>query len=301
MNQIESLYRLKRLYVFTGELQLTTALHLGGGDPAFSVADSPVMRRADGLPFIPGSSIKGAFRATVEKFAATLGLLNMHLDALDNQSDWQRRFAERRQGERDDRGQEIHGGRPWTDEQTIEHVRAEWPATAALFGTPYTASHILFQDAMPLAEDQAVVQRRDGVAIDRDSERAVEGLKYDYEVVAPTATFHFEATLRDPEELDLQLACIGLSELAGGFFSLGGKRSSGLGRCQLQNLHIYELDLTVDDLDQRIKHLQRYLTGASLDQKLTLVASGSAALDWLHERIDALLQECLTAEGGNDA
>ena len=46
---------------------------------------------------------------------------------------------------------------------------------------------------------------RDGVAIDRDSEKAIDGLKYDFEVVPASAAFDLEITLENATPQDLQL------------------------------------------------------------------------------------------------
>jgi CRISPR-associated RAMP protein (TIGR02581 family) len=267
--------RLERRYLVTGVLELRTALHIGGGDAALGTTDSPVLRRADGVPYIPGSSLKGAFRSTVEKLAATLELPNMDIDALDTGSDWMRKFNDRRRNE------------DWDEIKTVRNVAAEWPVTAQLFGTLYTAGKISFKDAYLLEEQDVVVQRRDGVAIDRDSERAMDRLKYDYEVVPPTLRFDFELLLENPNATDLGLACLGLSELRSGFFSLGGKRSSGLGRCALVNAAAYELDLSSADPKTRADRLKKYLKGKKPADKFSPIANVDTFLD---ESIGALLE-----------
>lgn len=277
--------RLERRLLFTGDLVLQTALHLGGGDATMGSTDSPVVRRADGQPFIPGSSIKGAFRSTVEKLAVTLNLPNMHLDALDLSSSWVTEFNRRRRGENLQTGA---AGNPWTEEQTIERVAAEWPVTAQLFGTQYTASKLSFSDAYLRDESETIVQRRDGVAIDRDSERAMDKLKYDYEVVPPTVRFGFQLLLDNPNEMDLRLTCLGLSELRSGFFSLGGKRSSGLGRSLLEQPQAYQLDLRDSNLKRRAERLARYLRGKTPDEKFDRIPDFDAFLD---TQIGALIQE----------
>ena len=246
---------LQSRYLFLGDLVLQTALHIGGGDTILGASDSPVVRSPDARPFIPGSSLKGAFRSTVEKFAATLELKNMERDALDLSSGWIKEFNDRRTKE------------DWDEEQTIEEVEKHWPVTGMLFGTPHTASHISFSDAYLRDEQDAVIQRRDGVAIDRDSERAMDGLKYDYEVVPSTLRFGFQVLLENPSSTDVSLTCMGLAELLDGFFSLGGKRSSGLGRCCLEDLRVFALNLTGADIAERGKRLQRYLTGKTLADK----------------------------------
>ena len=253
--------RLERRYLFTGDLVLRTALHLGGGDGTLGSTDSPVVRRPDGAPFIPGSSLKGAFRSTVEKLALTLGLPNMKRDAIDQSAAWIKAFNQRRRDEE------------WSEEQTVQAVANEWPVTAHLFGTPYIASKLSFSDAYLRDETEGVVQRRDGVAIDRDSERAMDRLKYDYEVVPATVRFNFEMLLENPNDRDLGLTCLGLSELRSGLFSIGGKRSSGLGRCVLENPHAYLLDLTDPCAKQRAARLLRYLRGTCYADKFDLIAN----------------------------
>ena len=133
--------RLQSRYIFRGELELQTALHIGGGDTTLGATDSPVLRRFDGQPFIPGSSLKGAFRSTVEKLAAALNLANMEHDALS--SAWIERFNKaRRQAEEKD-------NRSWDDQRLVQEIEQQWPVTALLFGTPHTASHVSFADAYP--------------------------------------------------------------------------------------------------------------------------------------------------------
>src|SRR5438093_1489414 len=103
-----------------------------------------------------------------------------------------------------------------------------------------TAMHIGGGEAA-LGATNSPVLRRAGVAIDRDSERAMDGLLYDYEVVPPTMRFGFELLLDNPDDTELGLACLGIAELLNGYFSIGGKRSSGLGRCRLETPRIYAL------------------------------------------------------------
>jgi CRISPR-associated RAMP protein (TIGR02581 family) len=276
---VAEIMRLQSRFLFRGELVLQTALHIGGGDSILGTTDNPVLRRVDEQPFIPGSSLKGAFRSTVEKLAASLELPNMHRDALDLSAAWIREFHERCRQE------------AWDTERTVQEVEREWPVTGLLFGTPYTASRISFADAYLTEGQDSVIQRRDGVAIDRDSERAVDGLKYDYEVVPPTLRFDFEMRLENPTSMDLSLTCMGLAELLSGFFSLGGKRSSGLGRCQLDALQIYMLDLSSANIADRAEALRQYLTGRTLAEKFGPSGIREDPHTFIEQHISRLLQE----------
>lgn len=351
---------LERRYLFSGDLVLQTALHIGGGDALLGATNSPIIRTAEGLPFIPGASLKGAFRSTVEKLAATVGLPNVEQDVIDQSSAWAQDFRQRLDRLMERAGQSTMDGieqyvdqmidlvenqvsamialtdaptdettgitssnpesrqahrkaiqhlkdyliqclqdypqqrsTRWTERDTLGLVRQEWPATALLFGTPYTASKIQFADAYLRQPEEAVIQRRDGVAIDRDSERVMEGLLYNYEVVPPTTRFGFEITLENPDDTDLGLTCLGLSELLGGFFGVGGKRSSGLGRCTLENFQAYELDLTNTNPAERLDRLRTYLTGQTQTQRLRSVPNVQAFVD---EQIEALVRRYGNAE-----
>jgi len=276
----------QRRYLFIGDLVLRTGLHVGGGEVSLSASDSPVVRTPDGQPYIPGSSFKGVFRSTVERLATTVGLRSCGL--MEGQgcpgapgSEEQARFNDLREGKDEatlleylTRGVPING-------QTIRLCDTCW-----LFGSPYVASKISFSD-LYLAEDiEGIVQVRDGVAIDRDSEKQVSGLLYNYEVVAPTTPFRMEILLEDPTDTDLRLTCLGLSEFLSGFGGLGGRRSRGLGRCDLMNLKIYELDLTAEDTRERARRLQRYLRGTTPEAKMILL---SDALGFINAQIAALL------------
>ncbi len=105
------------------------------------------------------------------------------------------------------------------------------------------------------------IQIRDGVAIDRDSETAKDGLKYDFEVVPASAMFKLRIVLENATKQDLQLISVGLSEFVHGFGMIGGKRSRGLGACELQNLTVSSLELVGNNIsrDESYKRLQKYL------------------------------------------
>jgi CRISPR-associated RAMP protein (TIGR02581 family) len=272
-----------RRYLFTGTLALRTGLHIGSGWTVGSPSDNPVIRTPDGKPFIPGSSFKGAFRSMVEKLAQTIGLatelkscgLMEGQGCIGAQGKEQDAFNKR--------------SRDWKDDRLLAELDDHLCDTCKLFGSPYAASRITFADLLPTDESEAyaetMIQIRDGVAIDRDSEKAVDKLKYDYEVVAPAQTFKLEILLEDPTNTDLGLTCVGLSEFVSGLGYVGGKRSRGLGNCRLDDLYIYGLDLSVD-VPERAERLKNYLLGSTLEEKMTRVEAPEAFMD---HHITALL------------
>ena len=254
--------KFEKRFLFQGTLTLQTGLHIGGRDTIFSPSEHPVIRTPDGRPFIPGSSFKGAFRSTVEKLAPNIaGVWSCGLTdeggedgCIGPQGEAQKKFDKSRDPK-------------WSDEELLRKLEPKLCHTCKLFGSPYAASKISFAD-LYLAEEyiDGIIQIRDGVAIDRDSERPVKNRLFEYEVVAPSLSFDLEILLEDPTDVDLGLTCLGLSEFMNSFGYLGGKRSRGLGQTKLENLQIFSLDLSNEST--RNDRFLKYLIGSTIADKM---------------------------------
>ena len=286
-----SRYELSNRYVFKGKLVMQTAFHIGGGRVTLSSSDSPVVLTPEEVPFIPGSSFKGALRSTVEKLVPGLpgdwsccALIEVEL------SDEEAKEVEK--GQRSICptvwSEDIKRKRREKPEQTqkiLAEARERLCDTCRLFGSPFAASHININDLyIPDKIWDGIIQIRDGVAIDRDSEKAKDRLKYDFEVVPASASFKLEITLENATERDLQLVSVGLSEFVHGFGVIGGKRSRGLGVCKLEQLHILELDLT--EKAERNLRLRDYLR----DKKFSQEFIGEASEEFLKHHIDTIFE-----------
>ncbi len=250
--------KLRNRYVFDGQLEMRTALHIGGGKETLSYADSPVVLTPEGTPFIPGSSFKGTLRSTIEKLVASLpdslGIRSCGLPTEENTQETcptarQKDVAETRRRVQD------------TD-KVLAQARQDLCHTCQLFGSSFAAARITIHDLYLLNDEwHGALQIRDGVAIDRDSETAKKGAKYNFEVVPATTTFAMRVILENATEQDLQLISIGLSEFVHGFGGVGGLRSRGLGACELKELKITALELIGTDISdqERMRRMQRYL------------------------------------------
>lgn len=263
-----SRYELRNRYVFKGKLTMQTGLHIGGGKVTLSNNDNPVVLTPDQKPFIPGSSFKGALRSTVEKLVpglpgfSTCALIDLDENELN---------AEYQQGKK--RSEICPTIRQWEisrrrrnnqrdAEKIFSETLDELCDTCRLFGSPFAAAHVNINDLyMADRELTDIIERRDGVAIDRDSERARDKLKYDFEVVPASATFVMEIVLENAHPKEVQLLCAGLSEYVYGFGVIGGKRSRGLGVAKLEHLTVDALELVGDGIDDatRRQRLQDYL------------------------------------------
>ncbi|MCA9686579.1 MAG: CRISPR-associated RAMP protein, partial [Myxococcales bacterium] len=199
-----------------GLLVTATALHIGaakGDDQGNS--DMPVLRDGRGHPFIPGASLKGVLRATIEGLINGTGDRSGKLSACDPLAKGC--------------GQHDEGRRSAVD--LHEHC-----TVCRMLGSHVLASHVRIGDAL-LRHDHddgaRVIEMRDGVAIDRDLGRVYKSNKYDFEVVAPGVGFDLEVFVENPEPWLMGLLMLGWDQLAAGYTALGGFSSRGLGRVEL--------------------------------------------------------------------
>lgn len=254
--------RLTTRHVFSGALIMDTALHIGGGRDSSSVSDSPIVRDGLGRPVIPGSSFKGAFRAAVERLlpnvpnARACGLTRIPrervapdpIKCLTVREDLDECYGEISKAV--GQGSKLPANHPalvmfgrqaWdnqilTEEHLLDLLAEFLCDTCKTFGSPRLAAVVLFNDLPVSVHWTEMTQIRDGVGIDRDSERAVEQIKYDYEVVPAQTEFDFRMTVENPTRKDLALVALGLCELMNGMVPLGGIRSRGLGHCHLHEV-----------------------------------------------------------------
>lgn len=205
---------LRERIVLTGTLTTRTALHIGGGAGELEAVDLPVVKTNRGDPFIPGSSLKGVVRSTVEGLLRSAGIDGLRAcNPLDEETSC--------------------GAHKKRSAPLKEHC-----AACRLFGSHLVASHVRFSDAqLTHRGGLSPLEKRDGVAIDRDLRIAADKRKYDLEVVAPDTTFSLEILVQNLDGQDLWmkgLLIAGLDPLQSGFTALGGFTSRGMGRVDIK-------------------------------------------------------------------
>ncbi len=213
-----------------GVLHAETALRIGSGETSGPTEhDLPVLKDLYGRPYIPGSSFKGAYRAHLER------LLRGMDERLACPSTTRPRGRDALPGcltqeDVDYLKRQYEGDAPGLAREILR--RSCW--TCSLLGAPWLASKVLVRDLTVVPEtwfEHYLV--RDGVAIDRDTETAAEGLKYDFEAVPSGTAFAFEMVIENASDAELGLALLGLREFEEGYVSLGGGASRGLGNVRL--------------------------------------------------------------------
>jgi CRISPR/Cas system CSM-associated protein Csm3 (group 7 of RAMP superfamily) len=131
------------------------------------------------------------------------------------------------------------------DEPQIE---AQLCRVCKVFGSPWFASRVSIRDlTVDAAEWFEQFEIRNGVAIDRDTGTAAEGLLYDFEVVPAGTSFNCRIVVENAEDWQLGLLCAGLAPFERGEASLGGGRSRGLGQVELSWTRRTIIDATSQD------------------------------------------------------
>jgi CRISPR-associated protein Csm3 len=253
-------FALKSHLLIRGTVRFETAWRIGTGREGQTMSDLGVLLDPEGRPVLPGSSLKGRFRSTCEALAQALGLSACLLDSAASgtpcASDVGHYKTIREAYKAVLKAEDTAGRLSWIADNTCDVCK--------LFGSPVKAAKLRCTDGRLVPGSWPhVVQVRDGVVLDRDSHTAVEGLKYDYEVVPPGTAFEVDIALEDSTPAEDALVGAALFEWSSGS-SLGGFTSRGLGRFRLEAIKVFGVDFAKAPAE-RI----RYLTATKPEDKLT--------------------------------
>ena len=274
------MFQLNEKVRLTASLVFDTAWRVGSGKEGETMSDLGVMLTTTGEPILPGSSLKGKLRSTCETLSHALGLsacmLNHIASGVKCTSDINY-YTTVRNTYQTVLKRGLGPRLQWIDDHTCDVCK--------LFGSPIKAGRLWISDGT-LEYWESVVQVRDGVVIDRDSRTAVDGLKYDYEVVPPSSRFRLCIDLENPTDADMALLGAAVFEWQAGS-SLGGFTSRGLGRFHLKDIKFSGVDL--NDPDQRLK----FLTKTKSEERFTDVKDWKRYFD---ERIKQQLQSIASGQ-----
>jgi CRISPR-associated protein Csm3 len=227
--------RLVGKLILSGELHCETGLHIGAGKGSLEIggADNPVVKDAFGLPYIPGSSLRGRIRSLLEN---ALGLTTpAELVYLSKRKGQEVRIH---QSDRpDDEICLLFGRNPGRMDRVAGEAldtRAATPARLAIYDAPLDAGSITPQMRENL--DDEITEVKSENAIDRITSQANPRT---LERVPAGARFHVRMVLDVLCEEDKALAARlieGLRLLEDD--ALGGGGSRGSGRVRFANLKL---------------------------------------------------------------
>jgi CRISPR-associated protein Csm3 len=221
-----------------GSLRLRSPLHIGGGSKDYFGSDSPVVKMADGKPYIPGSSLKGVLRSFLERIARS-GALDHESYAppcmVNTQEETMCLKKYNGKKERDEKRKELG-----SEEAFVHFLAEESCPICHLFGNNLLSAKVRISDA-PVKIWSGQYDFRHGVGIDRDTGIASRGVKYDFEAVPAGTEFTFSLTADNLEELEKRWLLIALESLRQGRILLGGLTARGLGHVEGVNWSVQEV------------------------------------------------------------
>ncbi|NPA85554.1 MAG: hypothetical protein GXO07_06090 [Crenarchaeota archaeon] len=205
------------------ELELEDShLKLGSGKEAEEFVDNPLLRltyRGQEVPVIPGSSLKGALRSSLESLAISRGDLPLEVPDLgrctgDSLADT---FSKAKS-----RGREAFNNK--------DVKKCFTSPLMIIFGAPWVAGRAYFGNFYPISFSTTILKR---TAIDRLTMSVAQHKLHEVEVVEPGATFKGIITLRnvlpDDKGDPVQQYAYELFRLIQEGFYVGGDRSRGGG------------------------------------------------------------------------
>jgi CRISPR-associated RAMP protein (TIGR02581 family) len=234
----------------TAELKAETALYIGAGQDSFEplAVQGCLMKDRAGLPYIPGSSLKGVLRGFLESVADTCerGACSENL-GLQKKEERDEKIEELKNGlaEKELEGKgasakvRVDGN---GDELLARYIEKESCIACRLFGSGIMAGKVKISDAtLSEPEKWLGTDLRTGNAIDRDTHTTVDGALFDTETIPPGTTFKFRIIAENLSNAvdghashseDISEAdCLGqiLAYFAQGGISVGGRSRAGLG------------------------------------------------------------------------
>lgn len=236
------LHKAMRTIVIEGTVVNYEPIRIGAGPgkARFEPVDAVVIKiydpkKGDYIPFIPGSSWKGLFRASAVRVARSRGLTEV-CDGIPRKTCLE--------------GREFDGierrnlGMKEVEEKVKSIIRGEISIcpVCLIFGSPGILSHITVYDSIPTSNYK--LGYRTCVAIDRRTGSAAKGALYSIEYVEPMCRFSFRLDAENTPNYCLGLISRVLYEVNYGVVRVGGSKSRGFGRVKIEDLKIkvYSLD-----------------------------------------------------------
>ncbi|OYT34420.1 CRISPR-associated RAMP protein [Archaeoglobales archaeon ex4484_92] len=226
---------IKVQYLINSEITAITPISIRvGKSVALGGSDNPVIRDANGEPYIPASSLKGCLRAEAERIARSLG--EFVCDIMNPESA--------------------------NSELNLKKERNELYTPCVIcriFGGPTIASHLLTEDARPINWRIERVMR---VSINRITGAQHHGRLFDCEYVSPGSKFSWNLRVENIEILNSSLESKILryifKKLSRGEIQIGGYKSIGYGRIKAEFKRVLETklidgEITETDVTEKFK------------------------------------------------
>lgn len=242
-------------YIIEGKLVAATALHIGAAEDVFrpNGCKNPFFRNAEGLPLIPGSSLKGAMRSFLELYLSS----EAGRDAILKDVHFRKEICNEQNPcadpKKDEKLKELLKERGVDSQEKLSQYlfgtergeNGKLCMICRLFGSHYSAAKFSVRDARVNEETfQGEFEIRSGVAIDRNLGISVENKNFTIEVVPEGTTFSFKAVLENGDETEWEVVKQLLKAMEIGLIPIGGMKSRGLGEVKLSDIKYQNINET---------------------------------------------------------
>jgi CRISPR-associated RAMP protein (TIGR02581 family) len=203
----------------TGKIVNETPIAIRAGKVTEGPIENPIVR-LNGIPYIPGSSLKGVLRSESERYARSIG--EKVCDILNPKGE--------------------NGELKWKEEKGENY---EPCIICKIFGGPTIFSRVRFFDCFPSDGkfSTSLIQR---VSINRITEAASPGRLFEVEFIEPGTNLDFKLeieNLTDKDQIEGKILKFILNQLIAGNISIGGMKSVGFGKIRLKDINIKKYKL----------------------------------------------------------
>lgn len=236
LKQLVNECEIKLTITSTGPLLIKSGHANVYGSDMTPVVTRRIDREGEEEPFIPGSSFKGVLRSHFEKVSRTFNK--------ESVCDPFAKFNSNARTRNEEIYRDVFCGEKF---QIMTNKNKELNKTerikissafvyknsclaCRLFGSTFFTGRLAFNDAYMKENGKfGVIERRDGIGIDRFTGGTSDGAKFDLEVVRTGTNFETQLYLRNYEIWQLGVLLLLLHDLKDGLIRLGSGKSRGLG------------------------------------------------------------------------
>lgn len=206
----------------SGTIEATSRLHIGTSRDIgiFEEADSLLIRinhNGIDLPYIPGSSLKGIFRSTVEFLLKSIG--EKVCKPYDKYS------------ECSEIGKDILNAYKEKDitKTKLINIISRFCFACQIFGGHNYASHVFISDCLPVDTSSVAFDISPGIAINRRDGTTIQGGLFTLEHINPNSRFNFQIRVDNLPNYLLGILFKVIYLINKGIVLIGGKKRAGLG------------------------------------------------------------------------
>jgi len=231
--------RFRNRVVLEATLKAETPLYIGAGQESFSpmAVQGSVLKNSAGMPYIPGSSIKGVLRSFLESVQPIQNCVCCNGDF-------------KGKNERTAFG---------TAEQLAKYLSKKENSCLAcrLFGSGVMAGKVKIADAALQDSDAFLrTELRSGNAIDRDTRTTASGALFDTEAIPAGTAFSLRVTAENLTVEEARAFRDLLLYFADGGIPVGGRSRAGLGQVRVDGIALTLYYLNGTDFAPKPKKIE---------------------------------------------